>query len=109
VQYEAQPDRDPPLPEPPPDAMASLNTHDMPPFAAYWDAADLDDQLARGWIDAIEHELARDARRAVTRRLCRQLGLGADAGAAAARDALHRRLVAGRAARTLINLEDLWL
>ena len=119
VQYEADAHRDPPLPDPPGDAMASLNTHDMPPFAAYWKGSDIEDQHARGWITAEQCEAARSLRRRTARALTRQLGTGADRGGAdagadgadagLARDALHARLAAGPAARTLINLEDLWL
>lgn len=45
VQYEAA-DRKSPLPEPPRECVAYVNTHDMPPFASWWkDTATRDDAL----------------------------------------------------------------
>ena len=46
VQYEMQP-RSAGLREPPAKAVASLNTHDMPTFQAFWQAKDVDDLQSR--------------------------------------------------------------
>src|SRR5690606_15209325 len=51
VQYEVNPDADPPLNPVPRDVVASLNTHDMPPFAAFWAGLDIDDQRDLGLVD----------------------------------------------------------
>ncbi len=39
AQIELRPDETPPLPTPSPSSIASLNTHDMAPFAGYWGQA----------------------------------------------------------------------
>ncbi|HVA00618.1 MAG TPA: 4-alpha-glucanotransferase, partial [Terriglobia bacterium] len=44
LQFEAAPKRKKPLPVPPVDSVATLNTHDMPPFAAFWDGLDIQDR-----------------------------------------------------------------
>src|SRR3990172_2455324 len=51
VQYEAAPRRARPLPPPPKDSLASLNTHDMPTFATFWKAGDVAERLAMGLLD----------------------------------------------------------
>lgn len=52
VQYELPTDPRRPLRAVPADAVASLNTHDMPPFAAFWQGLDLHDRYALGLLDA---------------------------------------------------------
>jgi len=54
VQYEAQPTAARPLRRVPLNAVASLNTHDMPPFAAYLRGRDFEDQLLDGPIESVE-------------------------------------------------------
>jgi len=52
VQYEIMGDPEhPTLPPPPEKCVASLNTHDMPPFRAFLDGGDIDDRLDLGFID----------------------------------------------------------
>lgn len=66
-------------PAPTPDAhqIAMLNTHDMPPFAAYWNGEDIDDRLDLGWIDRQQAANARKHRRRTRDRLAWHLsGLG---------------------------------
>src|SRR3972149_4958729 len=48
LQMEADPDRTPPLPDPPVRSLASLNTHDMPPFSAFWRGIAIDQRVAQG-------------------------------------------------------------
>ena len=76
----------------PADSLAGLNTHDMPPFAAFW--AGCDDALRaslaaflrdRGWLAAPTAETGEVLR------------------------ACLKYLAAGRARVVLVNLEDLWL
>src|SRR5205085_1675658 len=40
MQYELQPDPGAALPDPPAMAIASINTHDMPPFGGFWKGHD---------------------------------------------------------------------
>jgi 4-alpha-glucanotransferase len=114
LQYEVQPSAKRPLGSPPPDAVASLNTHDMPPFAAFSKGNDIKDLAELGLFDAKE---ARERLR-VRRKVCRALEtfflgerLGGKATAVPGRlltKALEW-LAAGDAKVLLINLEDLWL
>lgn len=71
--------------EPPPrDSAACLNTHDMEPFAAFWDG------------------LPSERRRKV------EASVGGGGGAQAAAEAALRYLARSDAALVLVNLEDLW-
>ncbi|MGH7505303.1 MAG: 4-alpha-glucanotransferase, partial [Longimicrobiales bacterium] len=112
VQYEANTEREPPLNPIPEAAMASLNTHDMPPFAAFWKGFDLADQRALGLIDEAQERDALAGRAELRRRIATafDIATGDDASAtAAALHALLRHLAASRARFVLVNLEDLWL
>lgn len=115
LQYELHPDRDPVLPDVPGDVVASVNTHDMPPFARFWEASDVDDSVDLGLMDEVEADRAR-ARRA---RLVGRLGsVLAAQGRVAPSDtedpaeihaALLEWLGESDAPVVLANLEDLWL
>lgn len=96
------------------DCVASVNTHDMPPFAAFWSAEDVRDRIALKMLDARGRRAELAARRktkAALVALLRKKGLLAarktDAGSA--RDALLMLLAASPAELLLINIEDLWL
>ena len=121
VQFEASA-KDPPLDNIPVEAVASLNTHDMPPFAAYWNALDVDLRQEMSLIDGAEVKTERakrdDLARAVSAHL-RRTGMLADgavdrllhrkADTDDALSALLRLLAHSPAHITLVNLEDLWL
>ena len=96
------------------DAVASLNTHDMSPFAAYWEGLDIVDRLRLGLLDPsgarIEQENRRSLRPALERFLERQGWLTGDSpGLAPLLQACLRFLSASPARVVLVNLEDLWL
>jgi len=96
VQYEIMADpKDPVLRPPPRKSVASLNTHDMPPFRAFLDGTDIDDRLDLGFLD---EKGARQERkeRAVMRRKLRSF-----------RNAI-KFLSESMASVVLINAEDLW-
>ncbi|MBX3358920.1 MAG: 4-alpha-glucanotransferase [Phycisphaeraceae bacterium] len=91
-------------------ALASLNTHDTPTFAGFWNADDVTLRHALGHLDgagaARERAARSDIRRMVAGdlRRCRM-------PASTARDAamsLMRLQARGPALLSLINLEDLW-
>jgi 4-alpha-glucanotransferase len=114
TQYELSPTPERPLRRVPLDSVASLNTHDMPTFAAFWQGLDIDDRRQLGLLDRKGAALERKTRKALkislTRFLMREGRLGK-----AQRD-LHSFLQAclavlsSSAARALlVNLEDLWL
>src|SRR5688572_3408530 len=109
VQFEASPDRNPPVQPPPERVVASLNTHDMPTFAGFWQGSDIDDQLELGLIDDDEYAIAQRRRAVLRERLGRLLGAGANADVALVRDGLLHRLAESAARYVLVTLEDLWL
>ena len=91
--FETTGDAGRPLRPVPPNALAALNTHDMPPFAAYW-------QSLRGKAEglALSAYLYRRGLLETTTQNTRSLLRGCLA-----------HLAASRARVVLVNLEDLWL
>lgn len=119
VEHEAAADADPVLPPVPGDAVASINTHDMPPLAGWLEGKDIDEHHAAGIFDDAQAAEARAARRVTRRRLAAWL----DTDPAGPLDDRPtggrpgwRRLVVGLLAWlgasaadvVLVNLEDLW-
>jgi 4-alpha-glucanotransferase len=49
----------------PRDAVASLNTHDIAPFAAFWEGLDIDDRLDLGLLNPVGARIERKNRRAL--------------------------------------------
>jgi 4-alpha-glucanotransferase len=98
----------------PHDSVASLNTHDMPAFAAYWEGLDIVDRLRLGLLDPvgarIEQENRRSLRPALERFLEHQGWLMGDSpGLETLLRACLSFLSASPARVVLVNLEDLWL
>ena len=112
LQYEATEDGARPLRTVPRDAVASLNTHDMPPFASFWGGLDIEDRHSLGLLDAQAAAQERDARRrlreALGRYLGGQTGVDDDDTMAALRSCLAW-LAGSNSPLVLVNLEDLWL
>jgi 4-alpha-glucanotransferase len=106
VQYEARPDA--PLVPPPAASVASINTHDMPTFAAWWAAKDVDDRVAMGLLDAAGAERERETRERMKRGIVDSLVEGPASDAQTALEAVLAYLGASPAEIVLINLEDLW-
>jgi len=99
----------------PQQAVASLNTHDMPTFASYWRGLDIDDRVDIGHLGAEESDAAKTAREALKQALRGFLvtkGLlepGAGEDERAVLSALLQYLAGSPATLLLVNLEDLWL
>lgn len=95
------------------DVVASLNTHDLPPFAAYWAGRDIEDRVGLGLLDeagAAEEEAARPGQRRALVAYLRRLGLlGTEDGPGDVALACYEFLAASPARVVLINPEDLWL
>jgi 4-alpha-glucanotransferase len=108
------PDRPPPVP--PRDALAALNTHDMPPFAGYWKGTDLDTRLAQGWLDPGQLEAERGSRRrqrelliaALRAAQCLPNSTPSPTVRTVFRACLEY-LAASPARMVVVNVEDLWL
>ncbi len=116
IQYEMRPDPGQPLRPAPASTVASLNTHDMPPFAAYWQGFDIDDRVDLGLItpDLAETEKRTRAeqRAALQAYLTREGFLEPSAtehDLAAVVRGVSEWLAASPAGVVLLNLEDLWL
>ena len=114
VQYEAHPDPDRALPPAPEATVASVNTHDMPPFAAFWRGLDLDDRRDLGLLDDVtfaEESAARDLlRRSIASFLVAEgfLGDGRDDERSILL-ATWDWLAASPSRVLLLNVEDFWL
>lgn len=113
VQYEVKPG-DPPITAPPAQSIASLNTHDMPTFAAFWKAKDVDDRVEQDLLDtkgaANERETREQTRRAVTQFLIDNgyLSHGPTQNVQEILDGLLAYLASSEAEMMLVNPEDLW-
>ena len=113
LQYELRPTLRAPLRRIPEWAMASLNTHDMPTFAAMWEGRDIEDRLSVGLLDEKdakkEHGDRERARRALIRLLLREGHLESrdPSGPEVVRGAL-RHIAASPARIAVTSLEDLW-
>ena len=99
---------------PPASSVASINTHDMPTFAAFWSGKDIDDRLDQDLLDASgarDERNKRDLmRQALTRFLTARGLLSSSAGNTfAVEEALLGFLSDSEAEVVLVNLEDLWL
>lgn len=97
----------------PDQAVACVNTHDLPPFAAFWKGDDIEQQAVIGLLDESgkrrEHEGRGALRRALLEFLKLRTGLSLDAESPVEiLGACLRLLRASRAGLTLVNLEDLW-
>jgi len=94
VQYE------PANAKPPRECVASVNTHDMPPFAAFWRGLDIDDRVRQGLLDAEGARKAREGRAKIR-----------EAVGGSEREALEKiltMLARSEAEIVLVNPEDLW-
>jgi 4-alpha-glucanotransferase len=95
-------------------SVASLNTHDMPPFAAFWQGSDIEERRQLGLLNRAGAARERQTRQYTIKALStflRQKGLlkEAPADAFSALKACLSFLAGSRARIVLVNLEDLWL
>jgi 4-alpha-glucanotransferase len=114
AQYEVRPKPGRAFRPMPRNAIASLNTHDMPQFAAFWKGLDIADRqdlkLLKPHEAASERRLRARVRKSVIHFLGRRGRLKAETlNERAVLRALIRYLGASAARWVLLNLEDLWL
>lgn len=115
VPFEVSPDRSPPVTEPAPGAVATLDTHDTWPFAGWWEGRDIEGRLELGMMDAEEADRERRGRERSREALAgwlRERGFLEGGGRPGVRDVLEACLEAlgGSEARAVVlNLEDAWL
>jgi 4-alpha-glucanotransferase len=92
--------------------VASLNTHDMSPFAAFWQGLDIADRVALGLLRQEEAQHEQQYRQVLLEALqsfLRQQGWLTEADLSAVVRAFLAALSASPAQVVLVNLEDLWL
>jgi 4-alpha-glucanotransferase len=113
MQYELQPQYHNALTPVYSGCVASLNTHDMPPFKAFLEGRDIQDRLDLGILDAGVGEHERRSRQGLIEALIRSLrvegllGESTEPLALLRASLLHLGIGSGRVA--LASLEDLWL
>jgi 4-alpha-glucanotransferase len=95
----------------PPDSLASLNTHDMPPFSAYWQGDDITQRQSLGLLGTEAALEESEERAAIKKELVRILEREGWLSRGEIEDiitACYALLADSRAMMTLVNLEDLW-
>ena len=113
VQYEAKGEQ-PPVPPPPAASVASLNTHDMPPFRSFWSAADVDDRVEQNLLDVEGADAERSSRdlmkKEISAFLVEKGHLTGWPGEDTAKvlEGLLAFLASSAAEIVLVNPEDLW-
>lgn len=112
VQFEQQPDTREAVLPPPRQSVASINTHDMPTFAAHWTGADLKDRASLGLLRPERLREAGKARAALNEHLAKFLRaegwLKEEVSVESVYQACVRWLCASPAEVVLVALEDLW-
>jgi 4-alpha-glucanotransferase len=114
VQYEIRPDPEKAINPVYKDAVASVNTHDMAPFAAFWKGLDIDERVALGILEPSAAEQEHKNRQQMIRALVeylRRAGSIPQGAEGTELQALHGCLefmASSDGKVTLVNLEDLW-
>jgi 4-alpha-glucanotransferase len=112
LQFEVTPDETSALPAPHEDSLAALNTHDMPPFAAFWEGLDVQDRVDLGLLDKEGAIGELNNRSKLRNALMRFLSSdGHKRRAPSIVDVLKASLKflgASRNRIAMVNLEDLW-
>lgn len=113
LQYETNPEKGPTLRHVPATTVASVNTHDMPQFAAYWQELDVQDRLAMGLLSESQAQQECQRRQRLRQQLVQFLNergwLDApDPTGQQVLQACQAFLAASDAGVVLVNLEDLW-
>lgn len=99
----------------PAEAVASINTHDTPSFAGFWQGLDIDDRVEMGLIDEdearAEHVQRQEQCRATAAFLCERghLDTSAAGDPHAVLCAFNAYLAESDADLVILNLEDMWL
>jgi 4-alpha-glucanotransferase len=112
LQYELRPGPNRAMRPPPAHAVAGLNTHDMPAFAAYWAGLDIVERVRLGLLKKRDLKKELTYRKRLNQNLVRMLqreGLKQKKPeAAAVFRACLQYLARSRAEIVLVNLEDFW-
>lgn len=111
-QFEMEPNYERPFSPAAPGAFGSLNTHDMPTFAAFWTGRDIQDRMAVGYLDENtskqEAERRHHVREAVKQYLRRVGFLGDKDDLPEILRGCLQAIATTDVAFVLTNFEDLW-
>lgn len=113
AQFSIDPKGDTTLTLPPATAYANVNSHDMPPFAAFWNGTDIEERVALNILDAEQAEESRVWRATMRESLLKELRANGHLGkneehVSQVFRGLLRAVASGEAPVLLVNLEDLW-
>jgi len=112
LQYELMSDWQKSIGKIPTDVVASMDTHDMPPFAAFWQGLDIEDRLDLKFLDKTGAFMERRDRESLKKALVSYLKRNGWLKNSSPEDVLKACwtfLGASTARVVLVNLEDLWL
>ncbi|HEX5479498.1 MAG TPA: 4-alpha-glucanotransferase [Dehalococcoidia bacterium] len=109
AQFEAGTAPDGCLRAPAADAIASMDTHDTPTFAAFWEGRDIGERLARGLLHEKDEAAERAGRTAMCERVARALNVCVAADAGEVFRGWMTFLAESPARYVIANTEDLWL
>jgi 4-alpha-glucanotransferase len=114
VQFGLSPDPAHALQTVPAGSLGCMNTHDMPPFASFWEGHDIDDRVALGLLDeegSREERIMRSRVKGALADFLRRRGwlAGSGSGAEEVLAACLAFLAGSRAGVVIVNLEDLYL
>jgi len=114
VQYDVSTDSQKPFPKVPVNVVASINTHDMPTFAAFWNGNDISQRKELGLLDDSGFEQEMEQRQLVREAITSFLSeerfvLNSKPTVNEILKGLLLFLGSSQAKVVLINLEDLWL
>lgn len=93
------------LPVAPDGSLASIGTHDTPPFARWWRGADIDDRITFDMLTAKQANVERRKRDTMIKRVRTVVQTESPADV---QRALTDSMARSQAALVLVNLEDLW-
>ncbi len=108
VQYELEDTQANPFASVPEDSVASLNTHDMPPFISWWTGSDIDARDGENKLSLEDMTQAKAGRKAARELILSLASIDENSPEQALRWILSE-LMRSQAGLCLINLEDLWL
>jgi 4-alpha-glucanotransferase len=111
--FEISLEEHPPLKEPSEVMVASINTHDMATFSAFWSGLDVEDRHRMGLLDAEAVDREKEYRLRLQEMFLSTFGLSKDPNDLKLQLQVARHwlahLAASQARYLIVNLEDLWL
>ena len=108
-QYEAHPSNEKVVDAAASNTVATLDTHDMPMFAAYWQGLDVPDRIALGLLNDVSSKQEAETRAQIRSAWLKVLGLKSEAPLKIIFEKTMLFLGASDAELALVTLEDAWL